>query len=208
MPVFSIEMKQKTKLHNAESGSEHKPSCNCRQCYSLRLGRWLDGLGQLTESGEWDLFVTMSYRVQSEGAFGQRATAGFGHALFEEFVNDFSTQSGQRVEYVLADQRGELHGRFHQHALIAAIGLDGYPRRGIEDWFRRRAGWSRALRYRHGAAHYLARYIGRNLETAEWAIKVGDEIKQEKQSVGRIVLAKSAELPSVLFHQNFRGRKR
>jgi hypothetical protein len=189
--------------------NNHELGCKCQRCYSLVLGEWLDSLGGLTAAGAWGTFLTVTFRAQSDGAFGQKATSGFGNSCFQNFVTELSGQLGSRVEYVLADQRGERHGRFHQHALVAAHGLSAYPRRELENWFRLRAGWCRALPFQQGAAYYVARYIGRHLETADWKVEVGDCRRHSTSiEVGRTVVVTSAAVPSALFHQTYKGRKR
>ena len=178
----------------------HKPLCKCPRCVCLQLGRWIDALGGQTQSGSWQVFLTLT--------FAENVTPGFGRCRFEEFIGHLSMQLGSCVEYVLADQYGQRYGRFHQHALLSAAGLNEYPRRGIEDWFRVRTGWSRALPFERGAAYYLARYIGRHLQVAEWTVSVGESSRRCSPQVGKTVVATSALVPKELFHQGFRGRKR
>jgi hypothetical protein len=121
------------------------------------------------------------------------------------------TQLGSGVDYILCDQTGRRGGRFHQHALLAAVGLDEYPRLELEKWLRRKAGWSRALPFERGAAYYLGRYIGRNLDMAEWDLRIGAEkvsAKNDGPIPGGSVIAISAELPKGMFHQGLPERRR
>jgi hypothetical protein len=178
----------------------HRLGCQCWWCTAQALGTWFDDLAAETELGVWLWFLTITY--------AEKPSAGFGGYCFEAFISQLSSQLGARVDYVLSDQYGRLNDRYHQHALLSARGLRSYPRSELEAWFRRKAGWCRALPFRNGAAYYLANYIGRHLETADWQLQVGNEIKRAPHGVGRTVIVASAELPSGLFHQNFRGRKR
>jgi hypothetical protein len=192
-------------MWDTQAARKHSANCHCWRCYAMQLGKWLDALGAQTEAGRWSIFLTTTYRNSASGA---NPSAGFGHHCFESFVNHVWVEIGSRVEYVLSDQNGELHGRFHQHALLSASGLEEYPRGDLEAWLRERAGWSRALPFQEPAAYYLARYIGRNVETADWRVEVGPEVKRSLPQVGRLVTVKSADVPSALFHQGFPRRKR
>jgi len=194
----------------------HELGRGCWRCTANQLGDWFDQLGAQTEAGEWQHFVTVTYRTKvypwgrgfpSSGS--GMPSAEFGHHCFDDFVSQLSARVGARVDYVVGDQFGKAHGRFHQHALLAAKCLDDYPRSSLEGWLRKRAGWSRVLPFEHGAAYYLAKYIGQNLQSAEWTVRIGCEaIGQERDDVGRIAIAKSADLSSALFHQTLPHRKR
>jgi hypothetical protein len=193
----------------------HEVGCRCWRCMADELGAWFDRLGGETEAGEWQRFVTISYRTRPSpwqrgfpGSEGMPSVE-LGHHCFQDFVSWLEAQLGVRVEFIMADQYGSLNGRYHQHSLLAARGLEAYPRSELESWLRRRAGWSRALPFQHGAAFYLAKYIGRHLDSAEWTIQVGGEvIHRDQRAIGRDVVAKSADLPRALFHQNFTRRKK
>jgi len=179
-------------------------------------GDWFDHLGGETEAGEWQVFQTISYRTKPNpwqrgfpNAGDGKPSAEFGHHCFQTFVARLEAQLGERLDFIVGNQFGQLHGRFHQHALLAAIGLDRYPRPQLESWLRKKAGWSRALPFEHGAAYYLARYIGRNLESAEWTVRVGGEvINRDQPAIGRDVVARSTDAPKSWFHQNLTGRKK
>jgi hypothetical protein len=196
--------------------SNHELGCGCWRCTASQLGDWFDQLGAQTEAGEWQHFVTVTYRTKAypwsrgfPGSGDGMPNAEFGHHCFENFVSELSARVGARVDYIVGDQYGELHGRFHQHALLAANGLDALPCKQLEGWLRKRGGWSRVLPFERGAAYYLAKYIGLNLDAAEWTVQVGRQaIGREKDEVGRIVIAKSADLSSALFHQTLPHRKR
>ena len=78
----------------------------------------MDALGKDTEAGSWALFLTMT--------LGANPVADFGRFWFDALVTHLSAQLGHQVEYVVADQYGEMYGRLHKHALIAARGLNTY----------------------------------------------------------------------------------
>jgi hypothetical protein len=190
----------------------HELGCRCWRCIANELGGWFDQLGGKTEAGEWQIFQTISYRnsyLWPSGSGCGMPSVEFGNHCFQDFVSQLEAQIGARVDYIVGDQFGQLHGRFHQHALLAGKGLDKYPRSALESWLRKRAGWSRALPFQRGAAYYLAKYIGRNLEDANWQVQVRSEaITRKPDHGGRVVIAESAGLPSALFHQNFPRRKK
>lgn len=194
----------------------HELGCRCWRCLATVFGDWFDQLGRETEAGGWRVFQTISYRTNSylwahgfPGYGCGMPSAEFGRHCFQDFIAHLEAQIGERLDYIVGDQFGQMHGRFHQHALLAAKGLDKYPRSELESWLRRRAGWSRALPFQHGAAHYLARYIGRHLESADWAVRIGGEVVNRNQrAIGRDVIAKSADVPRSLFHQTFTQRKK
>lgn len=196
-------------------GQEHEAACSCWRCYAATLGAWLDDLGARTICGCWILFVTISYRTPNY-PWGRgfpivglgKPSSDFGHRLFDRFVEHLEGDLGCRVDFVVADDFGSLHGRYHQHALLAAIGLAGYSRREIEGWLKVNAGWSRVLPFRGRAARYLAKNIGRKLETADWRVEVGGPRTLTAAKVGRTVIATSASVPGDLFHQTFSRRKR
>ena len=176
----------------------------------------MEKLGGETKVGAWQVFLTITYcsvvYPWARGFPGSGCgmpSAAFGRHCFQDFVLHLEARTGERLDYIVGDQFGQLHGRFHQHALLSAKGLDKYPRSELESWLRRRAGWSRALPFQHGAAHYLARYIGRHLESADWAVRIGGEVVNRNQrAIGRDVIAKSADVPRSLFHQTFTQRKK
>jgi len=194
----------------------HNATCHCSRCTAHVLGAWFDELGRQTESGRWAKFVTISYRTPSQpwrkgfpmsGAW--RPSPEFGTHFFEFFVGQMEARLGERVEYVVMDQYGQVNGRFHQHALLAGIGLDRYPRREMESWLFRNAGYSRVLPFERGAAYYLARFAGRDLHQAEWRVRLGrEDVRVDTQPKRGVVVARSAEMPSSLFHQGFPGRRR
>jgi hypothetical protein len=191
----------------------HDTTCNCNRCFAHALGEWIDGLGKKTASGRWVKFATITYRTPSypwRKDFPQgRVSPEFGNHFFDYFIRHLQADMGERVDYVETNQYGNLNGRFHQHAILAAVGLDQYPNRKLESWLRKHAGYSRVLPFRHGAAHYVARFAGREMQQAEWRLRIGNEDERVVWRPKRgIVVAHSARLPSECFHQCLRNRRR
>jgi hypothetical protein len=193
--------------------------CNCWRCTARVLGRWLDILGARTCLGRWLFFVTITYRateyqwVRGVPVSGTgRPSPAFARYLFTLFSEYVENSVGAPIDYVVVDQYGSRTGRFHQHALVTGRGLDRYPRRHLESWLLRNAGYSRVLPFERGAAYYVGRFIGREAAGLEWDLRIGREAEKRSLSVdvGRMVVAKSADLPSDLFHQTLRhsGRSR
>jgi hypothetical protein len=194
----------------------HDETCNCTRCFAHVLGAWFDESGRRTESGRWMKFATISYGTTSQpwrSGFSMseawRPSSEFGNRLFDRFVGQLEAWLGERVDYIVADQYGRMNGRFHQHALLSATGLDRYPRRDMESWLCRNAGYSRVLPYERGAAYYLARFGGRDLYRAEWRLRLGEEdARLDTRPKSGVIVARSAELPSDFFHQSLPGRHR
>ncbi len=187
--------------------------CRCWRCTTRVLGGWLDGLAAQTCVGCWLLFITISYRGTEYGSAQGFPTSGtgrpspaFGRYVFQLFSDYVGRQVGAPIDYVVADQYGSRAGRFHQHALVAGRGLDRYPRRDLENWLLRNAGYSRILPFERGAAYYVGRFIGRKTEGLEWDLRITGKTENRSLSVdvGRTIVAKSADLPSDFFHQTIR----
>jgi len=117
---------------------------------------------------------------------------------------------GSRVDYVVADQLGDQFGRLHQHALLAGQGLAEYPRTQIWSWLQERAGWSRVLPFQQGAAYYISRYIGRDINRCEWNLRIGESrlLDLDPFAVGGIDIAQSVCMPKAFFHNSYSRRKR
>ena len=185
-------------------------------CYSCHLGRWIDDLGSQTGPGKWQIFATITYATKPYPwcrgfpLISGRPNAAFAHRLFDRLITHLEQELLSRLDYVVADQLGSVHGRFHQHAILAGIGLDLYPRKEMWTWLKERAGWSRILAFEQGAAYYISRYVGRDANRCEWFLRVGDPQKELHVSpnVGKLTLVKSAELPRHFFKQSYAARKR
>lgn len=201
--------------------SSHDSFCHCRRCLSSAWGRWLDDLGSRTSRGNWDWFVTISHRTETYHWLrgfpikGSKPSPEYGHHFFQFFVAHLERELSSRVEFVVADQFGSINGRYHQHGLMAADGLEEYPRSEIECWLRRRAGFSRVLPFQHGAAFYIGKFLGVAVLEADWSIHVGpeDTSRNQETQAGKNVIIQSAALPHSVFHQSLHthrnyGRKR
>jgi hypothetical protein len=183
--------------------------------YADHLGRWIDSLGSETAPGRWQVFATITYSTKSYPwcrgfpVMAGRPKADFAHHLFDRFVSHLEHELCSRVDYVVADQLGSINGRFHQHAILAASGLDTYPRTEIWKWLKASAGWSRILPFEQGAAHYISRYIGRDANRCDWYPRVGEEeLHAYTAEIGRTSVVKSADLPRECFKQSYNERKR
>jgi hypothetical protein len=194
----------------------HEEGCSCWKCQADHLGRWIDALGSETGPGRWQVFATITYSTKSYPwcrgfpVLPGRPKADFAHHLFDRFVSHLESELCSRVDYVVADQLGSINGRFHQHAILAAPGLDTYPRTEIWRWLKERAGWSRILPFERGAAFYISRYIGRDANRCDWYPRVGEEqpSMQKQAEIGRVNIVHSADLPREFFKQGYKERKR
>lgn len=194
----------------------HAEGCRCWKCYADQLGRWIDELGSETAPGRWQVFATITYSTKSYPwcrgfpVLPGRPKADFAHHLIDRFVLHLESELRSRVDYVVADQLGSINGRFHQHAILAALGLDTYPRTEIWKWLKAQAGWSRILPFEQGAAYYISRYIGRDANRCDWYPRVGEEPLAAPGSalIGRVTVVPSADLPKIYFKQSCKERKR
>lgn len=177
------------------------------------LGQWLDALGSQTTVGAWLLFITITYRAAINPwrrgfpmTCSDRPSPEFSHYVFGSLIEHLEREISSPIAFVVADQYGNAGGRFHQHALVSGRGLDRYPRRKVGKWLRTNAGFNRVLPFKRGAAYYLANYIGRNLEQAEWTLEMGgtQSVHPHQQKAGGIEVARSANLPSDCFHHTLR----
>jgi hypothetical protein len=194
----------------------HAEGCQCWKCLADHLGRWIDALGSVTGPECWQVFATITYSTKSYPwcrgfpVLPGRPKADFAHHLFDRFVLHLESELRSRVDYVVADQLGSINGRFHQHAVLAALGLDTYPRTEIWKWLIAQAGWSRILPFEQGAAYYISRYIGRDANRCDWFLRVGEEqpVMQKQAEIGRVNIVHSADLPREFFKQGYKERKR
>ena len=194
----------------------HSESCSGSKQYADQLGRWIDTLGSETAPGQWQVFATITYSTKSYPwrrgfpVMAGRPKADFAHHLFDRLISHLESELASRVDYVVADQLGSLNGRFHQHAILAAVGLDAYPRTEIWKWLKPRAGWSRILPFEQGAAYYISRYIGRDANRCDWYPRVGAEQPRAcaELGIGRVNIVNSAIVPRECFKQSYKERKR
>jgi hypothetical protein len=180
------------------------------------MGRWIDTLGAQTAPGRWQVFATITYWTKSYPwcrgfpLMAGRPKADFAHHLFDRLVLRLESELLSRVDYVVADQLGSINGRFHQHAILAGLGLDKYPRTEIWQWLKDRAGYNRILPFEQGAAFYISRYIGRDAHRCEWFPRVGEDVLSTSAfaEVGKVTVVQSADMPRHYFKQSYKERKR
>lgn len=197
---------------------QHTDACRCHECFTSALGAWVDELGSKTSLGTWQVFGTLTYATRNypwQRGFpingSGRPHPDFAHNLFSAFTSHLEAEIGHYIDYVVADQFGSIGGRFHQHCLLSAPGLDKYSRNAIWQWLHDRAGWSRILPSEKGAAYYISRYIGRDADKCDWNFRIGEmsrPLEIEKQALGRVVLVHSAPVEKALLHTGFKKRKR
>jgi hypothetical protein len=132
---------------------------------------------------------------------------------------------GSGFEYFYADQYGETGGRLHQHfgisspaiiqasAELASIRETGGKRlpeilKPLQKMLWERAGFNRILPWVYPASFYIGRYIGRDAARCNWEWRVGPDGQQTsfvKSAIGRVVVAPSADLPSIHFRNVLEG---
>jgi hypothetical protein len=180
------------------------------------MGRWIDSLGAETGPDRWQVFATITYATSlPPWCRGFPLVAGkpkpdFAHHLFDRLTLHLEAELHSRVDYVVADQFGSINGRFHQHAILAALGLDDFPRKEIWKWLKNRAGWSRILPFKQGAAFYISRYIGRDANRCEWSLRIGEERLsiERPPEIGKVTVVPSAAMPREYFKNSRIDRKR
>jgi hypothetical protein len=182
------------------------------------MGKWIDDLGTKTASGEWQIFGTITYATRNYPwrrgfpiSGNGRPHPDFAHNFFTRLVNHLESDLRTRVDYVVADQFGEIGGRFHQHAILAACGLDRYSRTELWKWVREKAGWNRMLPFERGAAFYISRYIGRDAHKCDWNFRIGEvdsSLTIPKPAPGKTVLVQSAPVEKAFYHAGLHRRKR
>jgi len=133
----------------------------------------------------------------------------FVRSMIMNFFEQLQIAAGKPIAWVMAEDFGRIAGRFHCHALVDGVGdLNTDYWRG--EAFRR-FGISRIDPYEpsRGAARYLARNaLSANGNLHFGGTLAGLEIDTgATREVGRVVIARSADVPSPLFHLTL-GRKR
>jgi hypothetical protein len=105
------------------------------------------------------------------------------------------------ILYILVEDYGARGGRFHAHALIA--GVAHLDRRFWWDRASTLFGRTRIEPYseRGGGAQYIARHALTDTGNIHFGGRLlPRSIEKERPPVGRVVIARSAEVPSDLFH--------
>jgi hypothetical protein len=191
------------------------------------MGTFIDQLGTKTAAGQWQLFLTQSYRTPSypwAKGFPRRSEPhpDFVHHFSDFLISWLAKEFGPPVEFFFADQNGEAGGRMHQHFGIACPGLsivfekltalhsagktNQLPNelKPFQRMLWDRAGFNRILPWLHPASFYIGRYIGRDAWRCYWDFYVQPNpllASRPAASVGRVVVAYSCDLPA----KHFRG---
>jgi hypothetical protein len=205
-----------------ESALHHPAGCGCWRCYSQSVRKFIDTLGSKTASGQWQFFLTQSYRTRSypwARGFPRRSEPNpdFVHHFSDFLISWLEREFGPPVEFFFADQYGEAGGRLHQHFGISGPGLStvfsklctlhrtGMTKqlpaelKSFQLMLWERAGFNRILPWLHPASFYIGRYIGRDAIRCYWDFRVGSALPPESRpavTVGRTVIASSSDLPA------------
>ena len=191
----------------------HPAYCPCRRCFARVLTSFIQRLGERTETGVWQCFATITYsRIEPEAhsshpTYRARLSPTYAKRLVDNLVKHIGKSIGRRIDFFVADHFGSVNARFHQHLLLAALDLDRYPRQDLEAWLRPRAGWSRFLPYRPGAARYLANYIARHRES-NWDFRVGGLAASLPSPKTGTEILRTVDLPRSVFHNTLPRRHR
>jgi len=136
-------------------------------------------------------------------------------------IHHLESELAERVEYFQAEQFGSIGGRIHQHigvsapsleipaqelATILATGGHKLPDslKPFQAFLWDNAGFNRILPWEADAGYYIGRYVGRDADRCHWEWNVLSNEKpdsREALSVGRVVVARSADLPSASFRR-------
>jgi hypothetical protein len=158
-----------------------------------------------------DWFMTVTFRDRL-GRNGQMYTPSRSWALagLRDYYGDLEAAARARIGYILVLDVGELYGRLHAHALVAGVAhLD------------RQLWWEKALRQfgrtsiqpyqeRIGGGQYIAKHALSESGDLYFGGRLLDPRPiKEAQPVGRVVVARSADVPSELFKMGLvRGGRR
>jgi hypothetical protein len=124
------------------------------------------------------------------------------------YLNDLEVAAGRAIGWVLVGDYGTVRGHFHVHVLIAGV---GHLNRGL--WWRRafrRFGRATIERYdpERGGASYVAAHALTDTGEIHFGGALFPKWKATAQhNVGRVIVAKSADVPSSQFHQTLRRRR-
>jgi len=172
------------------------------------MGKWIDDLAEETSTGHWQLFGTATFRTPNypwQKGFpmggSYKPSSHFVHRTYDQLIRYLEREMNSTVDYVVADQLGAMNGRLHQHFILAAPGLDDFPRRKIWDRLFKRAGFNRILPFEHGAAYYIGRYIGRAVRDCEWDIRLASHplVAPVAFKTGGAEIVSSAAMPKEAF---------
>jgi hypothetical protein len=154
----------------------------------------------IRDQRSWAWFITITLRELRNRERAERE--------LREYLEDLENAAGIDTAWIVAEDLGEIGGRLHFHALIANV-----DQLSIEEWTgkaQRRFGSTEIRRYYSsgGAAGYVAK---RGL-SGSGDLHLGGRLMQstdasEPSQGGRVVIAKSADVPSSLFRMTL-GRRR
>jgi hypothetical protein len=186
----------------------HGDLCRCHKCMAVAMGSWIDSLAEKTSTGHWQIFGTATFRTpqypwQKGFPLGgsYKPNSHFVHRTYQKLVSHLENGLNTSMDYVVADQLGAMNGRLHQHFILAARGLDHYPRTQIWNYLFELAGFNRILPFERGAAYYVGRYIGRKISDCEWDIRLASSppVPPMPRQIGRTDVVRSTEMPKEAF---------
>jgi len=126
----------------------------------------------------------------------------------DDFLGELQDEVGQPLVWVIGEDFGK-YGRFHLHILVAniiGVSIDDWKAKAFRRFVRNQLDW---YERGGGAAHYLAKHA----LTDSGGIHFGgaglpEERLRNSMPVGRVVVVKSANVPSSLFHMTVGKRRK
>jgi hypothetical protein len=176
---------------------KHRAACKCWLCFSDRMGKFIDQMGQRTAARRWLWFLTLTFRtpnypwIRGFPVEQPQPCPDFVHHFFDWIVIWIERQVHCRVEYFVVDQFGETGGRLHLHCGLSWPGLFEYRWKDLQSMLWKGAGFNRILPWEQDAGYYIGRYIGRETETCHWDFRVGHGQVSAPIQVGRQVIVHS-----------------
>jgi hypothetical protein len=194
------------------------------------MGEFIDRLGERTRAGRFVLFLTLTYRTKNFPWARRFPIAQpqphveFVRNFVGHMIRSLEKELSEQVDYFQAEQFGSVGGRIHQHFGLSAPGLIEPARelagklaagekklpeslKPYQAFLWDRAGFNRILPWEEDAGYYIGRYIGRDAGRCEWDFNVASASRPDARDVprvGRIVVARSPDLPSKEFHHQLR----
>jgi len=175
----------------------------------LLLSEWGDFIEQLAP---WDWRWTITFRnsfwdLESPSNSLRPPSKDWSLRALDGFLNELQQEVGSPIIWVIGEDFGRL-GRFHAHILVANVvgpSIDEWTAKAFRRFGRNRLDYYEA---RRGGAHYLAKHA----LTETGGVHFGGaglpgERLQNSLPVGRVVVARSANVPSSLYHMTL-GRRR
>jgi hypothetical protein len=178
------------------------------------MGKWIDGLAKETSTGAWQIFGTATFRTPNypwQRGFpmggSYKPSVHFVHKTFDQTVKRLEDKLAASVDYFVADQLGSANQRLHQHFILAALGLDRYPRTDIWKFLFDKAGMNRILRFEQGAAFYIGKYIGRDVSSCDWDYRLASHPPGPPMPVliGKTEIVRSVDAPKDEYKRTVKG---